>query len=139
MARKRDYAAEYARRQRKARSLGFGSYYERRTSGVPVGARARARGHRGRADFLGSLREGDLILCDITGVRLRPSGRYDVIWKTVIPADGGPEREYALRNQTRASLLAAIEAEVDAGVIFSPSPSMDQRRLVSRADTEGGY
>lgn len=145
MARQRDYAAEYARRQARARALGFESYYERRTRRRPGAPKppaeelARRRGHRGRADFLGSLREGDLILCDITGVTISQSGRYGPIWKTVIPGDGGVEREYVLRNQTRASLLAAILEEERRGVIFSPSPSMDQRRLLSARETEGGY
>lgn len=139
MARKRDYAAEYARRQERAKQLGFGSYYERRTAGVPRGERARVRGHRGRADFLSTLREGDLILCDITSIRLQPNGRYSPIWKTVIPANGGREREYALRNQTRESLLQAILEEERRGVIFSPSPSMDQRRLLAKTDVNGGY
>lgn len=139
MARQRNYAAEYRRRQEIARQRGFRSYYERRVVGVAKGERARVRGHRSRADFLASLREGDVILCDITSVWILPSGRYSPIWKTVIPANGGREREFVLRNQTRASLLAAIEAEIRAGVIFSPSPSMDQRRLLSDSETEGGY
>lgn len=140
MARKpRDFKAEYQRRQAQAREQGFRSYYERRVTGVPRGQRAKVRGHRSRSDFLASLREGDLILCDIASVTIAPSGRYGPIWKTVIPADGGVEREYVLRNQTRASLLAAILEEERRGVIFSPSPSMDQRRLLSATVVEGGY
>lgn len=139
MARKRDYAAEYERRQQKARELGEGSYYKRRVKGIPKGERAKARGHRGRADFLRSLQEGDLILCDITNITLSEKGRYSPIWKTVIPANGGREREYALRNQTRESLLQAILEEEKRGVIFSPSPSMDQRRLLAKTDVHGGY
>lgn len=140
MARPRDFAAEYRRRQENARRLGFGSYYERRVAGVPRGERAGVRGHRGKADFLASLREGDLILCDIGSVRFDAArGRYGPIWKTVIPASGGREREFVLRNQTRTSLLATVEKEVRRGVIFSPSPSLDQRRLLSENESEGGY
>lgn len=78
-------------------------------------------------------------MCDITSIRVSASGRYSPIWKTVIPGNGGREREYVLRNQTRASLLAAILEEERRGVIFSPSPSMDQRRLLSATETTGGY
>jgi hypothetical protein len=146
--RRRDYAAEYARRQQRARQAGFGSYYQRRVAGVPKGERARVRGHRGRADFLASLREGDLIVCDITSVKTRTRRRrlpdrrfksgyrvvadevYTAIYKTVIPADNGVEREYVLRNLTHDELLAAIEEEEARGVVFSPQPSLDQRRLL---------
>ena len=172
MARQRDYAAEYARRQARARALGFESYYERRTRGRPGAEKpapeelARRRGHRGTRDFVRSLREGDLILCDITGIEIRrrrrmvmqfkpdrryktgqrPIGKqrvtvdvYERIDKTVIPANGGREREYTLRRLTREELLETIEEEERRGVIFSPSPSMDQRRLLSARETEGGY
>ena len=157
MARQRDYRAEYERRQQRAREQGFGSYYEERVKGVPKGERSRARGHRGTRDFVASLREGDLILCDISSVtmrtrtRRRPDKRfkrgyrllkdqvYSAIEKTVIPASGAREREFTLRNLTRAELLAVIEEEEERGVIFSPSPSMDQRRLLSANVTEGGY
>lgn len=81
-----------------------------------------------------------MILCDITSVTFnQTTKRYGPIWKTVIPASGRHEREYVLRNQTRRSLLETIDAEIAKGVIFSPSPSMDQRRLASGDDVEGGY
>lgn len=81
-----------------------------------------------------------MILCDITSVTFNPATqRYGPIWKTVIPASGRREREYVLRNQTRQSLLETIDLEIERGVIFSPSPSMDQRRLASGTDVEGGY
>ena len=64
---------------------------------------------------------------------------YEEIVKTVIPASGAREREFTLRRLTRAELLATIMEEERAGVIFSPSPSMDQRRLLSHTETTGGY
>lgn len=146
VARQRNYRAEYERRQQRARERGFRDYYEQRTRDRPGGEKpapeelARRRGHRSRKDFLDSLREGDIILCDITGVEFnRATGRYGVIWKTVIPAAGGEEREYSLRNQTRSSLRLTIEQEVERGVIFSPSPSLDQRRLLADEEVDGGY
>lgn len=92
---------------------------------------AKRRGHASRVGFLAYLRDGDVILCDIGSVTFsEKTGRFGTIWKTVLPADGRPEREFSIRNQTRVSLRALIELEIEAGVIFSPQPSMDQRRLL---------
>lgn len=136
--RKRDYAAEYRRRQELAQQRGFRNYYERRTRVVPgqkiidPEVRARRAGHRGTAGFLASLREGDLILCDVRAVDRDPkTGLYKRIDKTVIPADGGGERHYVLRRLSRQRLIDVIAEELRRGVIFSPSPSLDQRQLVT--------
>lgn len=136
MARKRDYAAEYARRQKRARALGFESYYERRTRGTPGAAKpsreqlAIRRGHRSSRDLVRELREGDLILCDITNVRWNEGRQwFNLIEKTVIPASLGPHREYTLRRVSRERLRRLIDQEIAKGAIFSPNPSQDQRRL----------
>lgn len=108
--------------------------------------RARLRGHRGRADFLASLSEGDLILLPlgISSVEFDEDARdgegaYVEIVKLVVDAVTGDEREYTLRNLTRDELIATIEAEQERGAVFSPAPSLDQRRLVSEFEAEGGY
>lgn len=147
-ARRRDYAAEYERRQRRARERGFGSYYEQRVQGTRPGTpeRAKARGHRSRADFLAALGEGDLIILPfgITSVEFDDDARdgegaYVEIVKLVVDAETGTERTYTLRNLTRDELVETIEAEQAAGAVFSPSPSLDQRRLVTSAEAAGGY
>lgn len=79
-------------------------------------------------------------MCDVTTVDRDPAtGLYRKIEKTVIPADMGPERYYTLRRHTRERLIEIIDEEISKGVVFSPSPSMDQRRLVTEAENEGGY
>src|ERR1035437_5505534 len=86
--RKRDYAAEYARRQAKARSLGYTGYYARRIRlGAPASAPAPRgaelavrRGHRGKGepgtggDLRGRARDGDLLIASM-GAR-NAAGEY---------------------------------------------------------------
>lgn len=108
--------------------------------------RARLRGHRGRVDFLRSLGEGDLILLPygLSSVEFDEDARdgegaYVEVVKVVIDAANGSEREYVLRNLTRDEMIATIEEEQRRGAIFSPAPSLDQRRLVTDEEAEGGY
>jgi hypothetical protein len=59
-------------------------------------------------------------------------GRYTRVDITLVQSDGG-EREYvlsgrALTKDRLARLVAELEA---AGVIFSPAPSLDLRRMGS--------
>ena len=75
MARRRDYAAEYARRQERARSLGFGSYYRRRVAGTTGEVRARAAGHRSTADFRRAVSSSRTVIVDIQP-GTREAGRY---------------------------------------------------------------
>jgi hypothetical protein len=142
VARQRDYKAEYARRQQNARKAGFKSYYDRRTAGATTTEqRAAKAGHRGTKAFLRSLKEGDLILCEVRTVDRDPkTGLYRRIPKQVIPARvGAPDRFYVLRNLTRKRLLEVIDEEIRKGVTFSLYPSKDQRRLVTEDEHEGGY
>lgn len=136
------------KRNEKARRLGYRNYYHYRTSDYgkrpptaprPTGARLRRlRGHIGRADFLASLGEGDLIImpAGLSSIEFDPDlrdgqGAYREIVKLVIDGDTGQDRTYVLRNLTRDELVDTIEAEEAAGAIFSPAPSLDQRRLVN--------
>jgi len=76
------------------------------------------------------------VSCDIQAVfaaGFTPSGRYRRIVKQVI-SGYLEERTYILRNLTREQLVATIRAEIAAGATFNPRPSLDQRRLVTKAD-----
>lgn len=149
--RKPAVSAAYRRRNERARSLGYRDYYDYRlhdSGRLPPGPleltpeeRARRRGHRGTADFLRSLGEGDLIIMPMGLSSIvfdeharRGVGAFEEIVKTVIYAASGRERTFALRNLARNELIDTILEEQRRGAIFSPSPSLDQRRLVSPAE-----
>jgi hypothetical protein len=143
-------AERYARRNAKARSLGYRNYYDYRIHNhgkIPAGESAptgevkqRLRGHRGRVDFLRSLGDGDLIslVSHISTIERTPDGRYRRIDKLVLYTDGD-QRTFTLRNLTRAQLIETIAEEERRGAVFSPAPSLDQRRLVNQSEHEGGY
>lgn len=134
-----------------ARAKGYRNYYEYRTlydSGrrapgappIPRGQRAETRGHVGQLRaFVNSLQPGDEIWCDITAVQVDRQGVYRLIEKTVIPADLGPHRDYRIENITRARLITLIDEEYAKGIHFPVQPSLDQQRLVSDDEREGGY
>lgn len=148
MARSRRPVSAWEKRNQRARSLGYRNYYHYRTSEygklppsapAPSGSKLRRlRGHLGRADFLADLGEGDLIIMPngISSVEFDPDGRdgegaYREIVKLVIDGETGADRTYILRNLTRDELADTIEQEEAKGAIFSPAPSLDQRRLVN--------
>lgn len=146
----------YEQRNARAQALGYRNYYDYRLHDngriapgplrLTPAERARRRGHRGRADFLASLGEGDLIILPfgLSAVEFDEGARdgegaYVEIVKLVIDGETGREREYTLRNLTRDELIDTIEEEQRRGAVFSPSPSLDQRRLVTDEEAEGGY
>lgn len=156
MPRPRRPQTPYERRNARAKALGYRSYYDYRLHDhgrIPPGPlriskaeRARRRGHRGRADFLASLGPGDLIIMPygITSVVFDEDARdgegaYLEIVKLVIDGETGREREYTLRNLTRDELIDTIYEEQQRGAVFSPAPSLDQRRLVADTEVTGGY
>lgn len=145
----------------RARRLGYKDYYDYRlhASGrlspqftiapFEVGY---LRGHKeqpgtygGRIEFLLSLGEGDLIILpygissvDFDDDARKGEGAYIEITKQVIHASGR-DSEYMLRNLTRQELIETIYEEQQRGAVFSPAPSLDQRRLVSDSEVTGGY
>lgn len=136
----------YERRNQRARQLGYRNYYDYRIHGhgtrppgepVTPSARKRLAGHAGRANFLRSLQPGDLIslVQPISQIEIDARGRYKRIDKLVIDGESR-QHFYTLRNLTRAQLVATIRAEIDAGAVFSPSPSLDQRRLVTQDELD---
>lgn len=140
MARKRDYKAEYAARQARARAKGFTGYYGQRVRGgavarpsapAPRGERlAVARGHRSAADLRQSIRPGSLVLVDDT--RRNKQGKLVAVDLLVIGPDGR-ERIFTLRGrQISVAALSALAASVDqADAILSPSPSLDLRQVAA--------
>lgn len=139
MARKRDYRAEYARRQERARQLGHKGYYQRRVAGAERGTEAfqRARGHRGRADLVRSLRPGDLVGIEPSTSARDKQGRWTRVVINVIGEDGA-EREYTLTKAqlTDEKLRALIGAIDAAGAIQSPNYPL--RSLMEGGAGEGG-
>jgi hypothetical protein len=140
--RKRNYAAEYARRQQRARERGFENYYARRIRGGkaatpetprPAGERLRRlRGHASGADMRREAGDGAQVMAQLGG---RDSqGRYHRVDVTVIAADGR-EHEYQLQGQQiERDYLEALAAELGArGMIFSPAPSLDLRKIAEDA------
>lgn len=137
----------YARRNERARALGYRNYYDYRihrngelppSEPPPVGEeRQRLRGHRGLQDFLDAIREGSVIslVSHISRIERRPNGRYKQIDKMLLLPDG-TQRIFTLRNLTREQLLGAIADESARGATWSPAPSLDQRRLASAAELD---
>lgn len=120
MARQRDYAAEYAARQARARAAGYGSYYEQRVAGATTSnERQVAAGHRGPAALRRALAEGDLV--SVVSVDRKADGTYTRILVSVIDANGG-EREYTLRGSSlRPAAIRGLSQDVDdAGAVQSP-------------------
>lgn len=74
-----------------------------------------------------------MIQCDVRAVQRDKNGNYLLIEKQVFTPFGSrrADRDFRLRNLTRASLIALIEFEESVGVIFAPSQSLDQRALVT--------
>lgn len=143
---------EQARRDARARALGFLSDYDRRARGYQAGGErlrgARleaARGHGGLSDFRRFIRAGDLVLCDVddalkswdkkrlvfrevrkvvyTGVRVTKSGRP-------YKRQRAGERTFRIRNISRRDLRSLIRFEIGKGVDFPPRRYLDQRTIL---------
>lgn len=140
MARRRDYRAEYRRRQALARKLGYGSYYQRRvrqgappSSAAPSGERLRrARGHTGPADLERLLRGGRVSVLnqEPIGARDPDSGQYDEIRVTAMLSDG-TQQTFRLRGRQldKDAMRPLRQAATDAGADVYTNPSLDILRL----------
>lgn len=136
--RRRDYAAEYARRQAKARKLGFSSYYERRTRLRPGQARPDAselrerRGHASKADLERDLRSGRIVTMFQEPVGERNArGQYREVRVTVMLANG-EQRSYRLRGRQLAApeLRSLQQAAVAGGADVYANPSLDVLEII---------
>ena len=140
-------SAAYARRNAAARLLGYRSYYDYRIhnhGAIPPGerapggeARARLRGHRGAADYRASLSAETLVTVQSTD--RKADGQLTKVTLLVI-YPGGRSRTFVLRGKALKSeqLKALVRDTEAAGAIFSPSPSLDVRRIQDQLDMEMG-
>lgn len=131
-ARKRNYAAEYARRQSLAKARGHGSYYEERIRGGagaapdaprPTGQELRkARGHAALRDMLREIQPESLVMVstNLKNLETNDAGTWQHIPLTVYAPDGD-EKEYDLRNITDEELDWLIEQLDDLDVDYSPN------------------
>lgn len=128
MARKgRDYAAEYKRRQAKARREGYTGYYGKRIRGgkppsapAPTGAALKkARGHASASDLAREAGPGWFV--SAFPIDRDDAGRWQRVRLDVID-DQGVEHEYWLSgSQLDEEELERIADElIDEGVRFSP-------------------
>lgn len=133
----RDYAAEYARRQARARSLGYKGYYQRRTAGAEGEEKRSKAGHRGYRDLLRYLKangEGAVVGID-AGASIRSAdGSWRIVHITVLGADG-TERTFRVqgRNLDDARIGELSAVIHDAGAVSSPNYPVD---LLSDDDEE---
>lgn len=115
--RKRNYAAEYRRRQELSRERGYSSFYDYRAHGY--GKRSpkqerytgkelrKLRGHAGAADLAALLRTGKVETLHIFHKEKKPR-RFEVISET----EDGDERTWYIQG---ANLDAVIDAVADLG------------------------
>lgn len=131
----------YARRNARARELGYRNYYDYRTHNHgklapsaprPTGeARQRLRGHRGQADLRSFVKPNSLVTIGDHSPR-RPDGSYQWVDITVTRSNGD-ERTFRLRGKQldEAELRKTIGGVVDSGGVLSPSPSLDLRQMAT--------
>lgn len=139
-------ASAWAKRNARARALGYRNYYDYRAHGY--GSRPAAepafrgeklrqlRGHASGADLAAAARPGDLIVATM-GSR-DSQGRYRSIDILLVGADGD-DQEFQIRqrHQLTRDYLTALVADLEAaGAIFSPAPSLDLRRIADEASDE---
>lgn len=130
----------YRRRNQRARTAGFSSYYDQRvrrgqlTNERPTGEALRtARGHAGRSGLLDYLQENDVVMLyrHVKDHERDAQGRWKVIEKIVHPdRPGRRERRFVLRNVSDRALRALIKAELERGAQMTLIPSLDQQKLL---------
>jgi hypothetical protein len=127
--RRKAVSAAYARRNARARALGFESYYDyrahdhgRRAPSEPRSTGAalrRLRGHASRADLLDQLGEDKLLA--VGGTTRGADGRYRSVSLTLVNTNGD-EREFTLRGKQleRAAMRELVDALESSGVVVDP-------------------
>lgn len=132
--RKRDYAAEYRRRQAKARREGFSGYYGKRirrgappSAPAPTGAELRAaRGHAAGSDLAREAQSDWFI--SVFPMDRDSAGRWTRIRIDAID-DEGREREYWLTGkQLTRKRIEQLAADLEAARVRF-SPRYDLRKL----------
>lgn len=140
-------SAAYQRRNERARQLGYRNYYDyrihdhgRRPPDEPPPAagsaeRTRLRGHRGPEDLVRSLKPGDVLIVPegLAAIEKDRRGRYKRITVLVLRENGHADR-YTIRRADYDRVAGLLERMADKGAIFSPSPSLDLRRLLRVSD-----
>src|SRR5215472_14484365 len=122
MPSRRDYSAEYQRRQERAREEGYASDYERRMAGAPKGdelgdseLREFMRGHRGPEFLRSYAREGDAVEI---GSQRDADGRFTTL--TYYPTDPDREvRQVSIRDLSTDEVLDLLDDLEDEGVSVS--------------------
>lgn len=143
MARPRNYAAEYARRQSLAKERGFPSYYEQRIRGGATTAKPttprpegvelkRARGHSGLADFIREIQPDSTIwvATNLSNLEKDDAGNWEEIPLLVYGPDGD-EDEYILRGLSDDDIDWLLDELDDIGDIDF-APDYDLGALVGR-------
>lgn len=132
-------SAAYERRNELARQKGYRSYYDYRIHNhgaiapdqpAPTGnARARLRGHRSLADLKAALKPGTLVIVQSTD-RDPKTGRLRRA-EVLLVDEKGRQRTFRLngRELTRAKIDELATAVEKKRAVFSPSPSLDLRRI----------
>ena len=156
MARRRDYAAEYAARRRRARAAGFENYYAQRVARFqarrPGSSRSAARGHGSSGEreadrLLRRLRRGLPPGSDIhfTGTDRQPDGTWNAARFDVFAGDGSFEDTFEtdalgrlpeIRDAIAATGIAVLGAAyfekmldwLDAGPPPVPVYAIESRR-----------
>lgn len=130
-------SAAWARRNARARALGYRNEYERRTRSAPGAERPpadelrRLRGHVGPADLEHEARGGDFVTAQLAG---RDSeGRYREILVTIDRE--GSTRQYRIRGKdlSKDRLQALVQALTDVDVDFAQAPSQDLKAIAAKA------
>lgn len=133
----------YERRNARARSLGYQSYYDYRAHGngarppdaprLSGEALRQSRGHASAADLRRANVEGALVTT--IGEGRKADGTYQRLRVTVIDIDG-KQREFILRGKQAGgdALRTTIAAVAGGGAVFSPSPSLDLQNMVDDID-----
>jgi hypothetical protein len=136
--RPRDFKAEYARRQAKAKALGYENYYARRirvgappSAPKPTGAElARVRGHRSAADLKKLLESGRAELLHV----VRTSDAFDRLRiDALLQLNDGSSHEFTLDERRVQSVRAKVDRNGPQVVLLIGSPKTTQLFIWQRA------